>query len=275
MLRQLLPQRLPSRNIATVRLNGTIRFEGRKTTTPAAISGDPMPTNDYRNSASDYALRDIVGTDALAFGLVAERIGRLELAGCALDLGCGTGRSTRFLKRLRLEAVGVDISDAMVAEARRLDSEGHYICCAPNTPLPFEDNVFDVLLSSWTIVELSEIGPLRKFVYEAARVLSRSGTGFIVANTAAFYGGRWVSCDVDFPENAIPLRSGQRVRTRLTPENVVVTDTYWSDEDYREAFARSGLRVAHAWKPLASPDDANWLDETKAPPFVVYELRKK
>ncbi len=233
-----------------------------------------MPTNDYRNSASDYALRGIVGTDALAFGLVAERIGRLELAGRALDLGCGTGRSTRFLKRLRLEAVGVDISDAMVAEARRLDPEGHYICCAPNTPLPFEDNVFDVLLSSWTIVELNEIVDLQNFVHEAARVLSRSGTGFIVANTAAFYAGRWVSCDVDFPENAIPLRSGQRVRTRLTPENVIVADTYWSDEDYREVFARSDLRVAHAWKPLASPDDANWLDETKAPPFVVYELRK-
>lgn len=248
---------------------------GTVNNTRAAVSGfRPMPANDYCNSASAYALRDIVGTDALAFGLIAERIERLELAGRALDLGCGTGRSTRFLKRLRLDAVGVDISEAMVAEARRLDPQGHYRCYAPNTPLPFEDDVFDVLLSSWTVVELHEIEALESFVHEAARVLGRSGTGFIVANTAAFYAGRWVSCEVDFPENAIPLRSGQRVRTRLTPENIIVTDTYWSDEDYRQAFAEAGLRVVGTWKPLASPDDPNWLDETKAAPFVVYELRR-
>ncbi|WP_245743874.1 class I SAM-dependent methyltransferase [Lentzea fradiae] len=36
------------------------------------------------------------------------------------DLGCGAGRITRYLHDLGLEAVGVDLSDGMVAEARRL-----------------------------------------------------------------------------------------------------------------------------------------------------------
>ena len=230
--------------------------------------------HDYRDSASNYALRAIAGTDALAFRAVAERIVALELSGSALDLGCGTGRSTRFLKDLGLSAGGVDISEAMVAEARRLDPDGQYLTYAPNAPLPFEDKAFGVLLSSWAIVEISAIDALQRFVNEAARVLRKGGTGFIVANTPAFYAGRWVTCEVDFPENAAPLQSGQCVKARLVPENVVVTDTYWSDGDYRTAFAQSGLAVAHAWTPVAAPDEAGWHDETRTAPFVVYELCK-
>jgi SAM-dependent methyltransferase len=233
-----------------------------------------MPTNDYRNSASDYALREITGTDALAFRAIAERIVSLKLAGRALDLGCGTGRSTRFLKSFGLDATGVDVSEPMAAEARRLDPAGTYVTYAANAPLPFEDGAFEILLSSWAIVEIGERGALQTFALEVARVLRGGGIGFIVANTAAFYAGSWVSCDTDLPENAPPLRSGQRVTARLLPENVVVTDTFWSDEDYQGAFAQAGLRVAHAWTPLAPPDEPNWLDETRTAPFVVYELRK-
>lgn len=36
------------------------------------------------------------------------------------DLGCGTGRITRHLHELGLETFGVDLSDGMLAEARRL-----------------------------------------------------------------------------------------------------------------------------------------------------------
>ncbi|MFD5830133.1 class I SAM-dependent methyltransferase [Lentzea sp. NPDC060358] len=36
------------------------------------------------------------------------------------DLGCGTGRITRYLHELGLDAFGVDLSDGMVGEARRL-----------------------------------------------------------------------------------------------------------------------------------------------------------
>ena len=44
----------------------------------------------------------------------------------ALDFGCGTGRSTGFLRRLGFEVVGVDISAEMIAQARAIDSEGDY-----------------------------------------------------------------------------------------------------------------------------------------------------
>jgi SAM-dependent methyltransferase len=233
-----------------------------------------LSTNDYRHSASSYALRGITGTDLLAFRTVEDRILSLKLAGRALDLGCGAGRSTRFLKSLGLEAVGVDIDKAMVAEARRRDPEGSYLAYDSSACLPCEVGAFEVLLASWVIIEIGDREQMSGFLTEAGRVLSSGGIGFVVANRAEFYSGRWVSCEVDFPENEPPLQSGQRVRARLTPEDVVVTDTYWSDEDYRQIFAQSGLAIEHAWTPIAQSHEPDWLDEVETAPFVIYEFRK-
>jgi len=231
-------------------------------------------SNDYDELASDFAHRKISGSDTIAFQVVANRVATLRPTGMALDLGCGTGRSTRFLKELGLQTAGLDLSESMIWEARRLDPEGRYLTYEPNTPLPFKDQSFEVLLASWVTVEIAELSDLQRLMFETARVLSSNGTGFIIANTADFYAGQWVSGDVDFPENKPPLQSGQRVKTRLLPEGIVVTDIYWSDEDYGDVFSEASLRVSHSWKPTAPQHESGWLDETRKAPFVVYEVRK-
>ena len=103
-------------------------------------------------------------------------------------------------------------------------------------------------------------------------MISPDGVAFVVTNTPDFYAGHWVSCDVNFPENEAPLRSGQPVRARLMPEGVIVNDTFWSDEDYRDTFAKTGLTVVGAQRPLADADETGWLDESRMAPYVVYEL---
>ncbi len=55
------------------------------------------------------------------------------------DIGCGTGATTRYLRRCcRLEAFGLDRSPAMLGEARRLDS-GLPLVRADAARLPFGD----------------------------------------------------------------------------------------------------------------------------------------
>lgn len=44
----------------------------------------------------------------------------------ALDFGCGAGRSTRFLKRLGFDAIGIDVSSQMIELARGADPDGRY-----------------------------------------------------------------------------------------------------------------------------------------------------
>ena len=107
-------------------------------------------------------------------------------------------------------------------------------------------------------------------------MLRPRGRGFLVANTAEFYAHRWVSCDVDFPENQGPLRSGQTVKVRLQPEGVVVTDTFWCDADYQAAIRSAGLQAFRAGRPLAPETNplGAWLDETRVAPWVIYEVER-
>lgn len=44
-----------------------------------------------------------------------------------LDLGCGSGEHTRFLKALGFDVTGVDLSAAQLDAARAADPDGHYI----------------------------------------------------------------------------------------------------------------------------------------------------
>lgn len=233
-----------------------------------------MMTNDYRHSAQSYALRGITGTDSIAFHSIASRIAELRLAGRALDFGCGSGRSTRFLKSLGLDTVGCDVSVDMISQAQKQDSGGIYCVYPREGQIPFDRASFDLVFSSWVVLELGSRSDLDRYLCEAARVLRPAGKAFVVANTAEFYQHRWVSCEVDFPENTPPLRSGQLVKARLQPEGVIVTDVFWSDADYRSAFADSGLVVVRTESPKAQLSETNWLDETAVAPWIIYELEK-
>jgi ubiquinone/menaquinone biosynthesis C-methylase UbiE len=67
--------------------------------------------------ARAYATLQFPGTYYLAFRDLPALIRRYNHGGRALDFGCGTGRSTRFLRNLGLEVIGVDISQAMLDQA--------------------------------------------------------------------------------------------------------------------------------------------------------------
>src|SRR5207248_7175952 len=81
---------------------------------------------EYEERARAYATLQFPGTYYLAFRDLPGLIRRYSQGRRALDFGCGTGRSTRFLRDLGLEVTGVDISQAMLHEARALDPAGDY-----------------------------------------------------------------------------------------------------------------------------------------------------
>jgi SAM-dependent methyltransferase len=75
--------------------------------------------NVYDNArrAVAYSKLEFANTYHLAFRDLPE-IFRTHVKGtAALDFGCGTGRSTRFLRGLGFDPVGVDISEEMLARA--------------------------------------------------------------------------------------------------------------------------------------------------------------
>lgn len=95
-----------------------------------------------------------------------------------VDVACGTGRFLRFVKQAwpRLKAVGIDLSEAYLAEARRhVRPYGDVVLEVANAEaLPFADNSLDVVTS---IYFFHEIPPKvrRTVASEFARVLKPGG----------------------------------------------------------------------------------------------------
>ena len=95
-----------------------------------------------------------------------------------LDVGCGTGRFLDFVKQRwpRLPALGVDMSDAYVAEARRHLRRWGWIDClvGKGEALPLADSSQDAVTSIFMFHELPP--QVRRAAFaEFARVLRRGG----------------------------------------------------------------------------------------------------
>ena len=74
----------------------------------------------------------------------------LEPGARVLDAGCGFGRSVGALARLGYEAVGVDISPAVIAEAERRNPGPAYLVHDLTRPLPAEVGRFDAIVNLYS-----------------------------------------------------------------------------------------------------------------------------
>src|SRR6266446_240817 len=95
-----------------------------------------------------------------------------------LDVGCGTGRALDFFKQAwpRLPALGIDMSEAYVAEARRHLKRWCWInfIIANGEAIPLENESQDAVTSIFMFHELPP--KVRRIVFrELARVLKRGG----------------------------------------------------------------------------------------------------
>ena len=86
-----------------------------------------------------------------------------------LDVACGTGHSTRALAEISDEVIGCDISESMLAEARK-SSEIQFLL-APAETWPFGVSEFDYVNISMAFQWLDQ----PRFLKEARRVLKAEG----------------------------------------------------------------------------------------------------
>src|ERR1039457_3827255 len=100
--------------------------------------------------AGAYATLEFANTYYLAYRDLPAIISQHVTGTRALDFGCGTGRSTRFLRKLGLEVTGVDLSENMLRIARAVDPSGDY-CLVPGDNFDeLDDGAFDLVLSAYT-----------------------------------------------------------------------------------------------------------------------------
>lgn len=193
----------------------------------------------------------------------------------ALDFGCGAGRSTRFLRNLAFEVVGVDVSEVMLDQARGRDPHGDYRLISGGTLAAFEAGALDLVLAAFTFDNIPNDLPKAAALRELRRLLAPEGHLVVVVSAPAIYLHEWASFSTrDFPVNRT-ARDGEEVRIVMldVPDRRPVVDVLCGDAHYRELFETSGLRVVEAISPLATgAEPVQWVSETTISPWSIYVL---
>jgi len=227
--------------------------------------------------AEAYARLEFPGTYYLAYRDLPKIIFEHVRGREAIDFGCGTGRSTRFLRKLGFHIVGVDIAENMIRKAREIDPEGDYRLVEEGNLSQFEGKAYDLVLSVFTFDNIPTMEKKVKNFREIARLLKSEGRMVNLVSSPEIYTHEWASFSTrDFPENRL-AKSGDRVRIIMTDveDKRPVEDVMWTDESYRETYKRAGLAVVKTYRPLAREDEPyQWVNETRIAPWVIYVLKK-
>ncbi len=232
---------------------------------------------DDAKRAEAYAKLEFPDTYYLAYRDLPEIIFKHVKGRKAIDFGCGTGRSTRFLQKLGFDAVGVDIAEDMIRQARQIDPEGDYRLIEDGDFSGFEKNSYDLILSAFTFDNIPTEKKKVELFVKLGGLLRTEGKIVNLVSSPEIYVNEWASFSTkDFPENR-DAKCGDKVRIIVTAidDKRPVEDIIWPDKDYRETYKKAGLKLVQTHKPLAREDEPfEWVNETKIAPWVIYVLRK-
>jgi len=229
---------------------------------------------DDAERARAYADLEFPGTYYLGFRDLPALVRKHVRGTRALDFGCGTGRSTRFLRDLAFQVIGVDISQNMLDQARARDPHGDYRLVADGSLAGLGSGTVDLILAAFTFdntTDRQKTSALR----ELRRLLAAGGRLVAVVSSADIYLHEWASFSTrDYPANR-SARDGDPVRIVMldVPDRRPVVDVLCGDAHYRELFEAVGLRVVDAARPLATgAERVQWVSETTISPWNIYVL---
>jgi len=241
------------------------------------MSPDPTFSNAYEDDerAHAYAQLEFAGTYFLAFRDLPALFGTHVQGTRALDFGCGAGRSTRFLKRLGYETIGVDISPAMLEQARSVDPDGDYRLITTNEMLADLPGPFDLILAAFPFDNIPTDAAKLNALQAMRGILAPGGKVAIIVSAPELYLHEWVSFSTkDFAENRA-AGDGDQVRIVILDgtDHRPVDDILCSDAHYHKLFATAGLEVVTLAKPLGTDSDGiAWGTEMDVSPWSIHVL---
>ena len=239
-------------------------------------------TNNYNKNAGKYSQLDLIGkgTLYLSFRDVATLLKKHGYADFpklkALDYGCGAGRSSRYLKHIGLSQVdGVDVNAEMLKQAQKLDQSGSYEHLT-SAKTKFESEYFDLVFSSFVLVEISKKSQIMELLKEAYRVLKKDGMLMMVTPSSDLFNPHhsWLSYDQKYPENE-NLSSGSCAQVKLKDVDLILRDYYWTNEDIRTLVKEAGFKYFEIHKALGKKEDPfTWASEAHTSPYDLYVIKK-
>jgi SAM-dependent methyltransferase len=232
--------------------------------------------NPVRSSA--YSKLEFPNTYHLAYRDLPAIIASHIQGNRAVDFGCGTGRSTRFLKQLGFNVTGIDISEDMLANARELDPGGEYIAVKNGQYSQFASGYFDLIQSVFTFDNIPGWETRITILKSLRELLSTTGKIICLDSNSEMYTHEWASFTTkDFPENKLAL-TGDIVKIIMTDvdDRRPVEDILWTEDDYHALFELAGLEIEATYKPLGFKNEPyNWIVEKEIAPWIIFVVKKK
>ncbi len=231
---------------------------------------------DDKVRAEAYDRLEFPGTYYLAFRDLPAIISKHVHDKKALDFGCGTGRSTRFLQTLGFDVVGVDIAENMLALARKRDPNGEYRLVPDGKLDGFAASTYDLVLCAFTFDNIPTMEKKVLLFQSLKRLLKPNGCIVSVVSSPEIYVNEWASFSTkDFPQNR-NAKSGEKVFIVMldVEDSRPVEDIIWTDEAYEETYKLAGLTPVDIYKPLGNESEPyKWVSEKTIAPWVIYVLR--
>jgi SAM-dependent methyltransferase len=237
---------------------------------------DPAEHARHTREAYDRLARAwSAATDAGPFNGLLERpalrslIPRPLQGASVLDAGCGSGAQCEWLLEQGADVAGVDLSPAMVEQARlRCGGRGRFLVADLARPLALEPGSFDGVTCSLALHYLKDWDvALTSF----ARVLRPGG---------------WAVISLDHPFGPpLPGQQGgyfdqELVSDTWTKAGIEVTQHFWRRPlaAVTDAFADTGFVIERLAEPQPAADDirrfpAELKNVAGTPCFIVYRLR--
>lgn len=227
--------------------------------------------------AEAYSKLEFANTYHLAFRDLPEILSAYVKGTAALDFGCGTGRSTRFLRRLGFAVVGVDISPEMLSRAREIDPQGDYRLVPGDDLSVLTLEGFSLIQTAFTFDNIPGMEAKVRLFRDLRRLLKPDGILVNIVSAPEIYLNEWASFSTkDFPDNqrAAPGDPVKIITTDFDDRSPAI-DILWPHESYLEVYRRAGIEVVEMRKPLAKGNEPYlWISETRIAPWVIYVLRR-
>lgn len=225
--------------------------------------------------AEAYAQLEFPGTYYLAYRDLPAIIRQHAPGTRAVDFGCGTGRSTRFLRDQGFRPIGVDISEPMLAQARDRDPGGDYRLVPDGDLSVLASASADLILAAFTFDNVPTHDKKVRLFAALRRLLVPTGRIVTVVSAPEIYWHEWASFSTkQFPENrTIPCGGPVRITMLDVPDARPVEDILWTPEGYQVVHTEAGLQPVAIFHPLGDPTEPYpWVSETRIAPWAIYVL---
>jgi SAM-dependent methyltransferase len=238
--------------------------------------GHFLMTNGWEESAEAWISGlGIEGDFARRFVLDTPMLERIQLSGAmnVLDVGCGEGRFCRLLAAEGLSTAGIDPSESLIRQARRLHPEGDYRVAGAEE-LPFGNETFDLVVAYLSLIDIPDI---EAAIDEMDRVL-RPGGHLLIANLNSFYSA----------SNPSGWRTEADGTRRFEIDHYMAERSDWIGwgdlrvlnwhrplSTYMSLLLGAGLQLRHFDEPLPHGGDAGQRDDfRRVPSFLIMDWEK-